>query len=161
MTARVVARMRARAPRRPAGGFTLIELVAAFVILAVAMGLFMELAGSSLRTARRSSDFTHAALFAQIKLDELGIGEPLQEGSDSGRFDDRFDYVLDIRKQDPPPAGEGGGPAVNELVPVELYRVELTVRWEDGPHERDAKFVTLRATQPGNADASIDAVSKR
>ena len=36
-------------------------------------------------------------------LDTQGIGEPLQEGSSSGRFDDQYSWQLNISKYDPPP----------------------------------------------------------
>jgi general secretion pathway protein I len=144
--------MNAPRPRlRRQGGFSLIELISAFAIMALAMGVFMEVTATSLRAAQRSSDFTQAALWAQSKLDSLGMGEPLREQSDSGRFDDKFDFVLDVRKLEAPP----GDPTstVVEQVPVDLFRVELAVRWDEGRHPREMKFVTMRAVQP-NLDGS-------
>jgi hypothetical protein len=46
------------------------------------------------------------------------------------------------------PASETG---LQEVVPVDLYRVELTVEWEDGRNRRSQSYVTLRAIQPGDA----------
>lgn len=137
------------APRR-ARGFTLIELVTAFVVFALAFGVLMEIATSSMRAARRSAAYTQAALLAQSRLDVVGVGEPLRDGRDNGRFNPDYDWELDVRKIEAPPASDG----TLESGIVDLYRVELVVRWRDGPREQSASFVTLRAQQPG-ADQGI------
>lgn len=129
-------------PRR-SRGFSLLEIIVAFVVFALAFGLLMQVASGSLRNARHSAHFTQAALHAQSKLDELGVGEPLEAGSDSGRFDDRYEWRLEVREQDAPPAANGN---LDEL-PFELMHLELTVEWRDGIRTRDARFVTERIQQ--------------
>ncbi|HQX25490.1 MAG TPA: type II secretion system protein [Pseudomonadota bacterium] len=141
-------RPRALPPR--ARGFTLIELVTSFVVFALAFGVLMEIATSSMRAARRSAAYTQAALLAQSQLDAVGIGAPLVDGRDNGRYNEDYDWELDIRKSEPPPASDG----TLETGIVDLYRIELVVRWRDGPREQSASFVTLRAQQPG-ADQGI------
>lgn len=141
--------MTARGRRQPtfglrhARGFSLLEIIVAFVVFALAFGLLMQVASGSLRNARHSAHFTQAALYAQSKLDEVGVGEPLEEGSDSGRFGDRYDWRLEVTRQDPPAAPNGN---IDEL-PFELMRLELVVEWRDGVRLRDARFVTERIQQ--------------
>jgi len=137
-----------RRSRKPPGfaagrsGFTLIELVAAFAIFAIGVTISLSIGASALGMAKRSSEYTRAALHAQSKLDELGVGEPLEQGSDAGEFDDGYRWELAVTEQEPPAADTG---AV-ETIPIELYKVELVVRWDDG--KREAKFSTLRASNP-------------
>jgi general secretion pathway protein I len=134
--------VRSRAHNR---GFTLLELVAAFAIFAIGVGIALQIATGAMGMARRSATYTHAALLAQSKLDELGWGAELEEGSDSGEFDDKYRWEISVAKMDPPMTESG----TTEEIPVDLMRVELVVRWEEGRAAREAKFVTMRAINPG------------
>lgn len=82
-------------------GFSLIEMVAAFLVFAIGMGVLMQILSTSMQTTRKSSDYTMAALWAQSKLDTVGIGEHIEEGRSSGRFDDTYSWELTIQKVDP------------------------------------------------------------
>jgi general secretion pathway protein I len=137
-------------PSPKASGFTLLELLIAFVIFALAAGILMQLVAGSLRNARQSSLYTQAALYAQSKLDEIGMGESLKEGSDTGRFDDQFEWVMAVQKQEAPPSQTGA----IEAVPIDLYRIDLTVRWRDNPQGKikESSYATLRASLPEGAN---------
>ena len=156
-------------------GFTLIEMIAAFLVFAISIALLMEVLASSMRNARLSSDYTMAALWAQTKLDGVGVVERVEEGHSSGRFDDTFAWDLDVHRVDPsaiepPPqlpvnaqqqgargtpqqtvsaanAGLGGG---IDVQPFDLYQIDLVVSWPSsgGRPPRTAHFGTLRAVNP-------------
>jgi general secretion pathway protein I len=158
-----VKRQQPLAGRRHARGFSLIEMVAAFLVFAIGMGVLMQILATSMHSARRSSDYTMAALWAQSRLDVVGVGEPIEEGQSSGRFDDTYAWTLDIHEVDPlaiealaqsaraqqPQAVAQGGrtaqpanqvAAANaglgggiEVAPFKLYQVDLLVSWGNGP----------------------------
>ena len=125
-------------------GFTLIEIVVAFAILALGLGIAMQIASGAMRNARQAATRTDAALYAQSLLDTVGVGERLKEGSSSGDFNDQFAWKLDASKYEI----ETETPIEPGMSPVELYRLELLVTWKAGGKEQEARFVTLRALTP-------------
>jgi len=139
------------------GGFTLIELVAAFVIFALGFGVLLQILSGALHTTAQSAEYTKAALWAQTLLDTQGIGEPLQEGSSSGRFDDRYSWELNVQKYDPPPVttttetlttSNAGGLITSPITPLDLFRLELVVSWGTQYLTHHARFSTVRVMNP-------------
>ena len=126
-------------------GFTLIEMVAAFFLFALAFALLIGSTSAGLRKVRQGAQSTQAALYAQAKLDSLGVAEQLQEGVENGKFDDEYRYEVEIRKTEPPAAPNGNV----DQIPVDLYRIDLTVRWGTRDRERSARCATLRAVGSG------------
>lgn len=144
---RAVVAVHHRMPRRMhQSGFTLLEIVVAFAVLALGLGLAMRIAGGAVEQARNGQSFSEAALYAKSRLDMAGAGERLEEGMDSGEFDDRYRWELEVQPFEAADAGTDAG--VTGVPPVELYRLVLTVFWRDGEHERRAEFSTLRALTP-------------
>ncbi len=151
---------------RPSRGFTLIEMIAAFVIFAIAVGALMQILTMSMNNARRSADETRAALWAQSLLDNVGIGERIEAGSSHGEFDRKYHWELQIDPIDPelvaaevaqtssnaanPNAGAAQQAFAQSATPVfgmpqiDLFHVVLTVVWGDNARERTARFSTLR-----------------
>ena len=148
---------------RPSRGFTLIEMIAAFVIFAIAVGALMQILTMSMNNARRSADETRAALWAQSLLDIVGIGERIEAGSSHGEFDKKYHWELQVDQIDPQmivaDVKQNSAIAANSNVSqplpqsaaaglgmpqIDLFHVELTVIWGDNANERTAKFSTLR-----------------
>jgi len=125
-------------------GFTLLEVLIAFTMLAVIFATTMEIIAGSARNTRKASDNTLVALYAQSKLDELGLLEKLEEGSSDGDFDDNTNWSLDVVPFDVPYEGD-----VNQdFSAVELMEVTLIVTTERGGRQRHTEFKTLRAITP-------------
>jgi len=127
--------------KRQQGGFTLLEVLVAFIVFVMIFGAVLEALGMAMRNTRRSAEVSEAALWAQSKLDALGTIEELEEGSDSGEFNRRYRWQLDVRKAEI--AREDGISA--DSFPVDLYRVELVVSWGDRNRRTEQRFVTLRS----------------
>lgn len=146
-------------------GFTLIEMIAAFVVFAIAISALMQILSMSMNNARRSVDETRAALWAQTLLDNVGIGERIEAGTSNGDFDKVYRWEMHIEQIDPEmiaanvegtmgaanvasQVGGGGNSPIMELPQIELYHVELDVFWGDRRRERSAHFTTLRTSMP-------------
>ena len=134
--------IRGRAQR----GFTLLEILAAFVIFALAFASVLQILSGSLRNTMRAADYTQAALWAQSKLDLVGIDPILEEGSDFGRFDDKYSWTLNIEPYLLGEEGEGGEAGTEaEDIGIDLFLVQLDVSWGEEPRRRTATFKTMRS----------------
>lgn len=142
-----------RARLHGASGFTLLEVMLAFVVLATAMGLLVGMLANGLKQVRQAQGETEATLFAQSFFDQLGVLEPLVPGSREGGFDkDRYHYRLEISEVPDPVPLQPSAPLPDLLVniigaPV-LYRIELDVDWGNALPAQHLRFVTLRARVP-------------
>ncbi len=121
-------------------GFTLIEVMAAFAVFALMFGVVLQVLSTSMTNTRRAGDYTQAALWAQSKLDVLGLEQMLEPGQSSGQFDERYDWYLTIEEV---MNFDDSGLDLAEL-PLALYSVELVVEWGENPR-REAVFRTLRS----------------
>jgi len=130
-----------RAGRRTRqGGFTLIEVMAAFMVFALLFGVVLQILSTSVGNTRLSGEYTQAALWAQSKLDVLGLEKMIEPGVTQGSFDDKYDWTMEISETQV--IDERGLDAQEEL-PIALYQVRLIVEWGEG--RRQAVFETLRS----------------
>ncbi len=126
-------------------GFTLIEVIASFTILAMTFMVVLEILSNSSTNTIKSSERTQISLLAQSKMDEVGILIPVEEGSFSGDFDDQRSWYINIE----PYEVDYDGNVEMSFAPVELFKVTLSITWFDGRGEqRNAYFTTLKAMTP-------------
>lgn len=128
-------------------GYTLLEVVVAFSVLAVALTLLLGSLSGGTRQVRWSADAGRAALLAQSLLDQTGVGEVLQPGRSDGELEEgRYRWSLEVEPYvDPlrPPS-----PVVESHAP-RLLRLQLTIAWGDGGARERVQLSTLRLVQPG------------
>lgn len=125
-------------------GFSLLEVLVAFAVLAISLGVVMRVFSGSVRGALISEQYSRAMIVAESRLAAAIGKEELDEGSDSGETEDGFRWDVEI---EPYVLEEG----VEDLrVRVKPYQVTATVSWSDGKAERDFSLTTLRlgADQP-------------
>ena len=134
--------------RRTSRGFTLLEVMLAFVIFALSFATVLEIMAGSMRGVRRASDDTQVALFAQSVMDLVGTEIPIEEGEFSGTGMDRYQWNMGIYLYDASDE-DVRTRELAEMSGIELYRVDLDINWETGRTERDLHFSTIRSILAG------------
>src|SRR5689334_16962782 len=95
--------MNRRAPRHVVHGFTLLEVLVAFVVLAAAAGILYRTFSTGLTNVDAVTGYNEAIGVAEAKLGTLGLEHPLAEGDESGSTEDhRYDWHLAIQPYTPP-----------------------------------------------------------
>jgi general secretion pathway protein I len=151
------------ARRQSQRGFTLIEVIVAFAVLAMALGLLLGMLSRGLGQVKQAGNETEATLHAQSLLDTLGTLGPIAPGATDGDFEDgRYRWRLQVAETrdpaPPPPPAPGeplppAQPPTGLAVPV-LYRVALDVQWgAAGPRQR-LHFETLRLRAPPQGEGA-------
>lgn len=125
-------------------GFTLLEVLVAFVIFALSFSVVLEIIAGSMRSTVRARDYSEAALLAQSLMERVGSELPLEAGAFQGETEDGFTWVIEISDF------EGINEDTRtlelaEMVNARLYWVDLNLKWGDGRRERDVKFTTIRS----------------
>ena len=113
-----------------AAGFTLLEVLVAVAIVAIALVTFMGLHLRSLDATIRAQDLTTAVLLAQAKM--ATMGEFPDTGEEQGKFEgpelERFQWATAVTEHTLDALA--GGQTVT------VRRLEVTVYWADGQQTR-------------------------
>jgi general secretion pathway protein I len=126
-------------------GFSLLEILVAFAILALALGVLLRIFGGAGRIAGVADEYSRAIVVAESMLATAGVTEPLQPGETSGEIDENYRWTMRVSPY-PLPVDEALANPVNfSFQPV---WVELTVEWGSEDDPRAFELATLRLIQP-------------
>ena len=127
-------------------GFTLLEVLLAFVIFSISFAVVLQIISGSIRNTMRSKQYTEVALIAQSVMDTVGLDIPLETGSGATGESGDYKWDLEIYTYEPLPNADGSDPMqLAELAGIELLYIELFIRWGDRNDERFRRFSTVRA----------------
>jgi general secretion pathway protein I len=117
-------------------GFTLIEVLVAFAILALFLGAVMPTLSSSISASRTGGDTITATAYAQSLIAGVGVNAKINEGTFSNTLEEpRFRSLLEIRPFPGFPTTEGD---------ARLYEVVAHVSWRDGARARKISLTSFR-----------------
>jgi general secretion pathway protein I len=136
-------------------GFTLLEVIVASVIVAIAVAGVLSALSSSMRNAARLTDYDRSAMLARRKMDELLVERKLPKFVQlEGRWDPALTnnresgWLARIQPWEMPPNAGLNAPV--------LDRIELEVWWIEGGKRRT---FTLEGFRRGQLSAT-DLVAK-
>jgi len=132
-------------PRPRARGFSLIEVLAAFVILALVATALFRLFGDSLGNAAAAEDWSRALLVAESRLEEAAAAQPLREGSERGTdASGLVQWESRVAPYDAPDVDPDLERA-SEALATRMYRITVDVRFTGANgRERTFSLATLR-----------------
>jgi general secretion pathway protein I len=132
---------RARPAR--ASGFTILEVLAAFVVFAVTLAALLQVFSGGLRDAQLADEYARAVMIAQSRLAGYTTAERLDETSASGT-DGNFGWTLAAVAWDERQENADADRSKDYNLRVRLLRVESKVAWRaaDG-RDRDVRLATL------------------
>jgi general secretion pathway protein I len=127
-------------------GFTLIEVLVAFVIAALAMGALYAGTVGGLNATEVAGKYDEAISLARSHLAAIGRGEPIALQERSGVDGEGFTWHLRIRKHASRMLTLSDQDRANDVKPASaiLYDVIITESWSAGGRERQVTLATRR-----------------
>jgi general secretion pathway protein I len=119
------------------GGFTLLEVLVAFVVLAFTMTAIYGLFSNGLHAADQGGSAIVATALAQSKLEAAGVADPLTIGESSGKFANGYRWRRTVR----PYRGDMALARYEVAVP---FDIEVTVFWPGTGTEKSVTLSTVR-----------------
>jgi general secretion pathway protein I len=119
-------------------GFTLLEVLIAFVIAAIALGVMFKVAVGSLQASRASSRYEEAVVRARSHLAMATHGGSLMPGEWSGDDGGGYQWHIHVTPLARTAVTSGG----SSSTPLELYAVSVWITWSDGSTTREVRLDT-------------------
>ena len=126
---------------RSEAGFTLLEVLLAVVILGVSLTTILLQFQTALRAGSISQERTNAVIYAKEKLESLKIEDELSESSQSGTFENGYEWETEVSLYEYEDQEED---ISYEDLRHETYKLRATVKWNSGINKRQIELITLK-----------------
>ena len=131
-------------PEARTAGYTLIEVLVAFVILALALTVILRIFSGGVRSISVSEDYVTAVLIAETMLSRAGVDERLVPGQTSGLVGEDFAWVRTVEPYEPT---QEYAPAVRGL---SGFHVTVSVEWAHSGRLRKVDLSTVKLRRSGD-----------
>ncbi|MEE9395456.1 MAG: prepilin-type N-terminal cleavage/methylation domain-containing protein [Methylococcales bacterium] len=137
-----------------AGGFSLIEVLVAFAILALSLGVLMRIFGGGVKMAVISEDYSRAVMLAESNLSAVGIEEALEESVVEGDSEEKYHWTLSITQY------QTEDEEIDlDKMSVKPYLIESRVEWGQEDRIRSVVLNTLRLSSGNGTGLSSNGAS--
>ncbi len=117
-------------------GFSLLEILVAFSILAISLGILLKIFSSGVNTAVIAEEYIVATQIAESLMAKTGVEKPLSAGATSGTEDEKYHWQVKV--ENIPNSG-----AEEDL--VQLMTVQVIVQWDaDSQNNRTVELNTVK-----------------
>lgn len=121
-------------------GFSLLEILIAFSILALSLGILLKIFSAGVNTAVVAEDYTAAVQIAESLMAKTGVETPLQNGQDSGLENDKYHWLVEVS-----PIVFNPEEIDATAITAELFKVTVIVSWgDDNVNDRQIELTTLK-----------------
>jgi general secretion pathway protein I len=126
----------AQIPR--SAGFSLLEVLVAFAVLALSAGAVLQAFSNGLRGLALSEEYSRATLLAESNLASVAGEDAFKQVEQTGSFDERYRWRRTIH----PYARQGQEENAGSV--MRPYEVKVEVSWAEHGVERSVSLTTLR-----------------
>jgi general secretion pathway protein I len=120
-------------------GFSLLEVLVAFAILALSLGVLLQIFSRAMTTTAVGETYSRAVTLAEAKLNSVGGDIPLEAGVYAGEPEDGMDWTVNVEPFQP----EGW---LGEDPSLQPYRITAVASW---PSFSGTRRVVLRSIRLG------------
>jgi general secretion pathway protein I len=126
-------------------GFSLLEILVAFAILSLSIGVLLRIFAGGGNISKTADDYYRAVITAEALLTGLGVETPLQPGVMQGTTETGFRWTATVMPYPINPkllGAQTGAPMMSNSMGFLPFWVEIAVEW--GPEE-DPRAFTLES----------------
>ena len=121
-------------------GFSLLEILIAFSILALSLGILLKIFAAGVNTAVVAENYTAAVQIAESLMAKTGVETPLQAGQATGLENDQYYWRVEVS-----PFTFNPEHVDTSTLTTALFKVKVTVNWGDGnAGGRQVELITLK-----------------
>ena len=123
-------------------GFSLLEILIAFSILAFSLTVLLNIFSGGLRRTIVAEEYQQAVIIAQSKLAAAGVEEALDNGMQSGDIEQRYFWSVQMQA-----LNLGKLDLSSEDQDVVPYQVTARVEWLAGKNNRQFELTTIKLSK--------------
>jgi general secretion pathway protein I len=120
-------------------GFTLLEVLVAFVLLATTVTVVLQLFSTGIKALSASEDYASAVVRTESKMREVLDNEQLSENTWSETSPEGYRFDITVAK-----AYE----ARTRDLPLQILEIDVTMSWKKSGKDRSLTLNTMKAVKP-------------
>ena len=146
---------------KPHKGFSLLEILVAFSIMAIALTIVLRIFGSGVNAAVVSEEYSIAVQIAESLMARVGVEAPLEAGEISGAEAEYYEWLVRITPVISPQASlqkfKSQQPEETETAAaLQLFSVRVEVVWGDeDDKQRSLVLHNLKLAQRVEVEAEL------